>query len=376
MSVASDAGLGVDERILPTSELKLERYEPVMESRLGSPAVGLELGVITSEIIDPMVDVVIVSEYELGWNGVEILSVPPVAVAEESEDDGITPDGVTLASTVVEPDLSDKYCVEAPVVNTVLSSVPGEVDSGLVLMDAPAVGIVLDSGSTLPAEVDVKDRVSIYCIVDDVDVAAGDVGIGSDLSSSELTLAKVDELLPIDSRGGGSSLVNVPASCKELDAVKSAELPPALSSFVLVTASFVEEAMAVDNVPLGDSFTETGLSVGPSVTGDPDEDPAKTMIDEGFELTVSSAAPLADSVSDPDISPRELRVEVATGNEELIEVMGVSVRASTELDVLMGSETSSVLELSGPPSTVDWPSKLLSAALEAPFPVGLGDEAG
>lgn len=179
----------------------------------------------------------------------------------------------------------------------------------------------------------------------------------------------------MDSSRDGSALVNVPASCNELDVVTAAALPLELSPSMAVAVPLIEAAVA-DSRSLGIRVPGTGLSVVPPITGSSDEDPAKVVIVEITEPSILAAVLLTDPVFDPDMSSTELDVEISLGNRVLVEMASVSVRAAVKLNVPTVSEKFCVLEPSGNPSIVNWPSEALSIGAEAPMSVGLGDGAG
>lgn len=169
ISVLYDAGIGVLGGMLLMSKLELDRVEIVLTPRLVSSTVELELGVMKPEISDTITDAVIAFVFELGWVGVEKLSVTPDDAVKNSEDDAIIPEGVVVASTAVGSDLS------YPAVRSVLSSALVEVVAGPVLVDASVVDMVLDSHPALPAGFETRDDVSTVCIIDGPVAAAGDV---------------------------------------------------------------------------------------------------------------------------------------------------------------------------------------------------------
>lgn len=370
VSMASEAGFGVVEAMLLTSKSERDKGETVSTPVLVSSTVGEELDVLTLEVVDAITEAVIAFESELGWTGVEKLSVASTDVVENSEDDAILPEGVAVASMAVEPDLS------VSAVSSVLSSILVEVTAGSALVDASAVDTMLESDPALLAGFEANGGVSVVCIIDDPVIAAGGVVTGPDTSlSSELMLVKVEKLLPVDSSRDVLVLVNVPASCNELDISVSAALPPGLGPFMAVAVSLVEEAAIVDTISLGSRVSDTGPSGVPPVTGGPGEAPVEVVIIEVLELSVLAAAPPKGPVSEPDKPSAKLDVEIAFNDGALVVTTSVFVRAAVKLDVPTVSDKSFVLESLGSPSAVNWPSESLFVAVEVPMSVGLGDEA-
>ncbi|KAK8133859.1 hypothetical protein PG984_005871 [Apiospora sp. TS-2023a] len=369
VSVVSVVVFGAVEGMLPISELELDKVETVSPTGLVSSTLELESGGITPEVSEPIADAVVGFKSELGCINVSKLPVPPNDVVEDSEGDVIVSEGVTVAPAAVESDLS------VPAVTSVSLSVLVDAVAVSVLVSASAVDMELDSDPVLPAGFEAKDGVSVGCIIDDPVIAVGDVVTGPDTPSSEPTLAKVAGLLSVDNSRDVSVLVNVPASCKELDVVIPAALSPELGSSMGVAVSLVEEAAVVDTMSLGSRVPDTGLPVVPSVTGGSDADPAKVVIAEIPGLSVPADVLLTGPISDPDMPSIEVDVGISPSDEELVEATSVSVRTAGRLDVPTVPDKPFVLESTGDPSAVNWPFESLSVAAEAPESVGLGNGA-